>query len=183
MGVDLFDIDDNLLLTRVVFQKDKEALANLYLKYSRQVESYINSHVDSIADTEDLVQEVFLQILQGKGHYESSKGVEPYILGIAKNRIRKYHRRKSKIQTSESVFIRSVSAIHSGNAIDQQLDKIVEDMENRLSSKERQAFRLRFVEGIRPKEAAKKAGCPLSAFYKRLEKAMKTLRKISMDEE
>jgi RNA polymerase sigma factor (sigma-70 family) len=49
-------------------------------------------------------------------------------------------------------------------------------VKNQLSSEERQAFRLRFIEGLSPKEAAKKVGCSISAFYRRLEKAEKVLR-------
>ncbi|MBN2594390.1 MAG: sigma-70 family RNA polymerase sigma factor [Sedimentisphaerales bacterium] len=109
MGINSFEINDTLLLNRVVFQQDKRALATLYLKYSRQVMSYIASHVDSVADTEDLLHEVFLQILQGKVHYESSKGVEPYILGIARNLIRKYQHEKEKSpQTIPSNLLNSL---------------------------------------------------------------------------
>jgi RNA polymerase sigma factor (sigma-70 family) len=176
MGINSFDINDRFLLLRAVCHEDREALGTLYLKYAPQVKAYIASHVDSVADTEDLAQEVFLQICRGKGHYDSSKGPEQYILGISTNIIRRYHRRKRMIRRSESVFIQSVSAIHSRNNIDKQLEKIVEAAENQLSNKERQAFRLRFVENLNPKEAAKKAGCSIRAFYKRLEKAEKVLR-------
>jgi RNA polymerase sigma factor (sigma-70 family) len=176
MGINSYDIDDRLLLLRAICHEDRKALATLYLKYAPQVKSYIASHVDSVADTEDLVQEVFLQICQGKGHYDSSNGVEQYILGISTNIIRRYHRRKRMIRRSESVFIRSARAIHSGNDIDKQLEEIIEVVKNQLSSEERQAFRLRFVEGLSAKEAAKKAGCSISAFYRRLEKAGKVLR-------
>jgi DNA-directed RNA polymerase specialized sigma24 family protein len=43
-----------------------------------------------------LVQDVFLQICRGKGNYNSSKGAEQYIFGVAKNMIRKYQREKEK---------------------------------------------------------------------------------------
>jgi len=192
VGKNSFDIDDTLLLTRIVYQQDRRALATLYLKYSPQVKSYIASHVRSITDSEDLVQEVFLQICQGKGHYDSSKGVEPYIFGIARNMIRKYQHEKEK--SLETVPIDAINGlfpkyhIHGstdpggGNSA-QQFKKIFKVMENNLSPKAREAVRLRFVEGISPKEAAKKAGCSITAFYKRLERAAKTLHKICMDEE
>ena len=176
MGRNVFDTYDRLLLMRAVCQKDRKALATLYLKYAPQVRSYIVSCVSSITDTEDLVQEVFLQIWQGKGHYDSSKGVESYILGIARNMIRRYHRRKRKIRSSETVFIRSISTVLPGYDIYQQFKRITEFAITRLHSTEREAIRLRFMDGLGPKEAAKKAGCSIGAFYKRLERAERALR-------
>lgn len=191
MGVDSFEINDALLLTRVVYQQDRRALSTLYLKYSPQVKSYIDSHVSFITDSEDLVQEVFLQICLGKGHYDSSKGVEPYIFGIAKNMIRKYQHEKEK--SPETVPIDAINSLfpryHIHESTDpgggisvHQFKKIIEVMENKLSPKAREAVRLRFVEGISPKDAAKKARCSITAFYKRLERAVKILHKICMDE-
>jgi RNA polymerase sigma factor (sigma-70 family) len=49
-------------------------------------------------------------------------------------------------------------------------------VETLLPPKERQAFRLRFVKGFSPKEAAKKTGCSIRTFYKRLERAERALR-------
>ena len=170
------DIDERIVLRRVVCHQDRRALATLYLKYHRQVKTYIASYTSSVADTEDLDQEVFIQLYMGKSHYDGRTDVKSYLMGIAKNIIRSYHRRKSKIRSSETVFIRSISTIRSGDEIDQQFEKITKDAITRLHHKERQAIRLRFVESFSPKEAAKKAGCSLSAFYKRLERAERALR-------
>jgi RNA polymerase sigma-70 factor (ECF subfamily) len=192
MDVNLFGIDDTLLLNRVVYQQDKRALAVLYLKYSPKVESYIASCVHSITDTEDLLQDVFLQTCRGKGNYNSSKGAEQYIFGIARNVIRKYQREKEK--SPESVPADSLNGFFpkyrfrestdpKRQITEQQFRKIIEIIQTGLAPKAREAVRLRFVEGLSPQEAAKKAGCSVSAFYSRLERALKTLRKICREEE
>jgi len=192
MGGNSFEINDTLLLTRVVYQQDRRALATLYLKYSPQVKSYITSHVGSITDTEDLVQEVFLQICQGKGHYDSSKGVKPYILGIARNMIRKYQREKEK--SPQTVPSNSINGLfpryHIRESTDpdrkisaHQFKRIIKVIQTKLPPKAHEAFRLRFVEGLGPKDAATKAGCSISTFYKRLERALKTLHKVCMEQD
>ncbi len=170
------DIAERLILTRVVCHQDRRALATLYLKYHKQIESYIASYISSATDTEDLAQEVFIQLCAGKGHYDGRTEVKSYLLGIARNIIRRYYRRKRKISSSETVFIRSIDTIRPGYDIHQQFERITEDAITRLHPKERQAIRLRFVEGLGPKEAAKKAGCSIGAFYKRLERAEKAMR-------
>jgi RNA polymerase sigma factor (sigma-70 family) len=187
----LFEIDDSLLLNRVVFHQDRRALAILYLKYFHKVKTYIGSHVGFINDTEDLVQDVFLEIWRGKGNYNRSKGAEHYIFGIVRNMIRKYQREKEKLP--ESVPADSLNGFfpkyHFRERTDpkrqiteQQFRKIIEIIQTGLAPKAREAVRLRFVEGLSPKQAAIKAGCSITTFYKRLERAIKILHKICMEE-
>jgi len=187
MSRDWFDIDDRLLLMRAVCQKNKRALAILYLKYAPQVRSYIASEVSFIADPEDLVQDIFLQLWQGKGRYDGSKGVRSYILGIAENLIRRYYRRtKRSPGTIPSDAMNGLSHKHhirerfdcEGRFEIKHFKRIVREMESSLSPKAREAVRLRFVEGLSLKDAAAKAGCSIGAFYARLERAVKALRKI-----
>jgi RNA polymerase sigma-70 factor (ECF subfamily) len=170
---------------RAVCHKDRKALSILYIKYATQVKSYVAFRVGSVTDTEDTVHEVFLQIWQGKGHYDSSKGVEPYIFGIARNMIRKYQREKEKSpQTMPTDSLNGLfpryrireSNDPGGKISAQQFKKFIEVIQTELSLKAREAVRLRFVEGLSPKEAAKKTGCSISAFYKRLEKAERAIR-------
>jgi RNA polymerase sigma factor (sigma-70 family) len=138
-----------------------------------------------------LVQDVFLQICRGKGNYNSSKGAEQYIFGIARNMVRKYQREKEKLP--ESVPADSLNGFfpkyHVRGSTDpkrqiteNQFRKIIEIIQTRLPPKAREAVRLRFIEGLSPKEAAKKGGCSINAFYKRLQRAVKILHKICMEE-
>lgn len=167
------DIDDRLLLTRAICHQDRKALAHLYLKYRRRIKSYIASNTNSV---EDLTQEVFIQLLAGKGRYDGSSDVNSYLLGIAGNIVRRYHQRKDKIRSLDTVFTRSINTNNPGED-DQQFEKIIKEAITKLHPKEHQAIRLRFIDGLRPKEAAKKAGCSIGAFYKRLERAERNFRK------
>lgn len=181
------DIDDRLILRRAVCLQDMRAVATLYLKYYAHVRSYIASHVSSVADTEDLAQDVFVQLCVGTAHYDGVANVESYLLGIARNSIRRYHRQKRR--SAETMLIDLISHIGPGHDIEQTRDsamrispeqskRMIAHLENRLTHKARQAFILRFVDGLSPKEAAEKAGCSIGAFYKRMERVIKTMREI-----
>jgi RNA polymerase sigma-70 factor (ECF subfamily) len=185
MGRKSFDIEDKLLLMRAVCQKDRRARATLYLKYAPQVRSYIASHVSSGADTEDLVQEVFLQVCRGKGHYDSSKAVRPYIFGIARNVIRRYDREKKR--SPETMPADSLNGLfpryNSRESIDpvrrisaKQWKRILARGDVGLSVGLREAIELRFIEGLSCEEAARRLGCSKWAFYKKIERAKKLLK-------
>jgi len=184
MGRNSFDIDDRLLLMWAVCHKDRRALATLYLKYAPQVRSYIASHVSRVADIEDLVQDVFLQVCQGKGHYDSAKGVKPYLFGIARNVIRRYYREKEKaILSIPADSINGFSLTYCmRNGIGpvrrisaKEWKRILAGSGIQLSAGLREAIELRFIEGLSCEEAARKIGCSKRAFRKRIERAKKLL--------
>jgi RNA polymerase sigma factor (sigma-70 family) len=172
---------------RAVCQKDRRARAILYLKYAPQVRAYIASHLSSIADTEDLVQEVFSQVCLSKGRYDSSKEVEPYIFGIAMNMIRRYRREKERSPEtmpadslnglSPSYHIRvSIDPVRRPSA--KQWKRILSRPDMGLSVRLRQAIELRFIEGLSCEQAARRLVCSKWAFYKRIERAMRLLREV-----
>jgi len=185
MGRKSFDIDDRLLLMRAVCHEDRRARAILYLKYAPPVRSYIASQVTSVADTEDLVHEVFLQVCWGKGHYDSSRGVKPYIFGIARNMIRRYQREKER--SPETIPTDSLNGLfptyHIRESIDpvgristKQWKRILPRGEVELSVGLREAIELRFIEVLSCEEAARRLGCSKWALYKRLQRANRALK-------
>lgn len=184
MGRSSFDVDDRLLLTRAVCHKDRRALAILYLKHAPQVRSHIASQVGSPADIQDLVQDVFLQVCKGKGHYDSAKGVKPYIFGIARNMIRRYRRQKERsLQAipADSIdrlslryhILGSIGPVRRISA--KEWKRILAWGDIELSAGLREAIELRFIEGLSCEQAARRLGYSKRAFQKRIERAKKLL--------
>lgn len=186
------DIDERLILRRAVRERDRSAVASLYLMYYPRIKSYIASRINSDADIEDLAHDVIVQLCTGKSHYDGSSDVESYLLGIARNMIGRYHRRSRRsveIMCADSTM-RVCLKDDTGQDPDparrisaEQLKRIMEDPQLKLSPKARQSIMLRFVEGLKPREAAGKAECSLAAFYKRLERAAKALRETGKHQE
>jgi len=190
MGRNSFDIDDRLLLMRAVCHKDRRALATLYLKYAPQVRSYIASHVSCVADIDDLVQDVFLQVCQGKGHYDSGKGVRPYIFGIARNMIRRYRRQTERAlqaipadsidRLSLRYHIRgSIGPVRRISA--KEWKGILARGDIELSVRLGEAIELRFIEALSCEQAARRLGCSKQALRKRVERGRKLLRDALKD--
>jgi len=190
MGRNSFDIDDRLLLMRAVCHENRRALAILYLKYAPQVRSYIASYVSCVADIEDLVQDVFLQVCRGKGHYDSSKGVRPYIFGIARNMIRRYQREKER--SPQTIHSDSINGLFPRHHIREsigplrrisakQWKRILPRGDVHLSLRLREAVELRFIAGLSCEQAARRLGCSKWAFHKRIGRAKKLLREALTD--
>lgn len=179
------NIDEKLILKRIIFQQDKKALAVLYTKYYPQLKSYIFSRLDSLEDAEDLVQDLFLELYKGNGHYKGHGSVKGYLFGAAKKIIYQYHKQK----TCAGKNIPPVSIDKVGQSYDnqqrlnpakqifaQELKAQIENTIAQLPRKEREAIRLRFISGLSAKESAEKAGCSVHTFCQRVLDAKKALR-------
>ena len=181
------NVDESLILKRAVHQQDREAVAVLHAKYYLQVKRYIASCIGSFADAEDLAQDVFVELCRSNGQYDGRGNVEGYLFGMARNTIRRYHReRTNSVETIPIDSISDVAADYDirrrgespGQISEQGFERAIEDVTAKLSPKARQALKLRFIDGLGTKEAAKKAGCCIDTFYKRLQRAAKTLQDI-----
>jgi len=181
---------ENILLRRAVNEKDRKALSWLYTKYHRNIKRFMLSCVSSVTDAEDLVQNVFVELCKGNDDYKEYRNAQAYLFAIARNLVGQYRRKKStQIKTIPIKSIDQVSARDKARRyrnLEGQISppeiKKIKNLLNKLSPKAQQAIKLRFIEGLTPKDAAKKAGCSVDAFYRRFYKGLKTLRtKISKE--
>jgi RNA polymerase sigma-70 factor (ECF subfamily) len=172
--------------------KETNALGVLYAKYYERLKRYIAQRIHSVTDAEDLAQEVFVRLWETRAHYEIKESVEAYLFTVARNTIALYLRKKKNHQRDVPIgSIAEVADDHSirqdqksaGQVLQHQLQKTIQDMAVRLSPKAYEAIRLRFIEGLSVKEAAKKAGCSVKAFYSRQERSLKELKQMIVEKE
>lgn len=127
---------------------------------------------------------MFVELLRNDGWYDTVEDPEKYILGIARNLICQYYRKREKsIKTIPIEEIDPVAAAqdrrqHSdptSRIRKQELTVATEEVLAKLPSKARQALKLRFVDGLISEEAAKRSGCMPSTIRKRI---CRTLERI-----
>lgn len=157
------------------------SLATLYDEYYPQIRRYITSCTNSSADAEDLTQDVFLEFCKSNSY----RNAEAYLFGIARKTVLANHRKRRK---SPTIFpVGSIEGFCGSLGIGQSkqtperisqndLEKLFEDAIEKLPPKALEAVKLRLVEGLSPENAAKKAGCPVDTFYRRLYEGLKALR-------
>jgi RNA polymerase sigma-70 factor (ECF subfamily) len=180
---------EKAVLKRAVGQRDPEAIASLYIKYYSQIKRHIASLISSVADVEDLAQDVFVELCRGNGRYNGHTSAATYLFGVATNVVRHHNRRRRCSIRTISIHTIGEACLcdDADDAIDrdtvreisaQQLKRVTEDLETRLPPKAREAVRLRFIDGLNAEEAAEEAGCSIHTFSQRTCDGMKTLRRL-----
>lgn len=184
MSNDTVKIQERILLTKVINKKDRKALSQLHSIYYSRLKHYINSHINSFSDTEDLVQSVFLELCKGNGRYDGQGNAEVYLFGVARNIIRRYHSKKKKqpqtvtIGSIEDIVVYSDVQQHRFDSLT-QLKKHVEKTIEQLPPKAKEAVRLRLIGSLDSKKAAEKIGCSTEIFYRRFYEGLKLLKEKS----
>ncbi len=176
-------IDNQLLLQRVINDKDAGALAILYVAYYARLVCYIITRASAAAEAEDWAQDVFVQLWQTHARYEIRESAEAYLFAVA-NQVIAWHMRKKTKQRRHAGMDRVVPGARTMRADPGQADWISSVLSHgsvahagiKLSTKSYEAIRLRFVQGLSASEAARTAGCSVAAFYSRLERALRSLR-------
>jgi RNA polymerase sigma factor (sigma-70 family) len=187
IGRNSVNINESRILKRALYKHDRKAVAFLHAKYHWRIKQYITYRVNSVAAAEDLVQDVFVELCKGNGCYDSRRSVEGYLFGIARNIVRGYFRDRAnliktiRVDSISNLAVRGNIQQHTdpaGRIEEEELKNTIEEAIAKLSPQARDALKLRFIDGLNPKEAAKKAGCSYNTFCQRFHKALKALRKI-----
>ncbi|MFP8876409.1 MAG: RNA polymerase sigma factor, partial [Myxococcota bacterium] len=77
---------DEELVARVL-AKDSEAFDTLYDRYLKRVYGFVHKRLDNRSDTEELVQEVFLNVFSSLSTFRSESSFASWVLGIARHTV------------------------------------------------------------------------------------------------
>jgi len=177
--------DERAILEQAVRDRDKHALAILYIKHVSHIKQYIALRIGHVADVDDLAEQVFVEICTGAARYDGRGNVQAYLQGIARKVIHGYFGRKARaIKTIPPGSIMQFDApcearSHRGEVRRPsrgEFNKMVQGFKAVLPPKAYEALRVRFIEGLCPRDAARKLGCSVDAFRKRLQRAIKILQ-------
>jgi RNA polymerase sigma-70 factor (ECF subfamily) len=186
MSEDSLYTRDRTLLKRAIDERDKIAQKYIYIKYKRFIYQFIKARVNFNEYIDDLVQEVFVNICDGKCHYTGNTDVRGYLCGIAKNVVKVHVRREESRVRANLIYKNKVSINHnlpsniiikSENCRFDYPREILLQAIPKLPKKSREALELVFIHKIKPPQAAKKLGCSSDIFRNRLHYGLKKLRK------
>jgi RNA polymerase sigma-70 factor (ECF subfamily) len=165
-------------LVRAAQNGDRHAFGILYARYARIVHGILLSRVPP-ADAEDLLQDVFLQILPRLRSLRDISRFGGWLAAIARNRAIDFHRRaKANVEldeesTSPSSDSPSKSTPHHTAEAQAVLDAILS-----LPEAYRETLLLRLVEGMTGPEIAARTGLTHGSVRVNLHRGMQQLRKI-----
>jgi RNA polymerase sigma-70 factor, ECF subfamily len=168
-------------LARACASGDTSAISELFDRFYRPVARYLQRLSFAPAEVEDLVQQVFVEVVRGKARYDGRASVTTWLFAIATN-IARHHRRASGRRLR---LMASLAASGRGAATPTTEGRVSARDELRraqlaleaLSSELREAFVLCELEGFSAREAGGIVGASEGAVWKRVSKARRAIRR------
>jgi RNA polymerase sigma-70 factor (ECF subfamily) len=173
--------DDHEIAARLK-QRDANAMAELYDKYSGLLYSVILRSVANQATAEDLVQETFLRIWNRIHTFDVERGrLEGWIVTIARNRAIDYLRSLRSQPGESTTTLEDLE--HSGLFVTKETEadrltrrKAVGAALGSLNEEQREVLELTHFQGLTQTEIAERLHKPLGTVKSLVRSALKVLR-------
>lgn len=153
----------------------KDALAALYRASSSAVYGFALSILKNAQDSEDVLQDTYLQVWKGAGTYRCQGKPMAWVLAIARNLALSRLREKGRVITLSPEDWQA-QVVQSPSVTEE--DRLtLEALLTTLPAQDRQIVTLHALTGLKHREIAELLELPLSTVLSKYDRALKKLRK------
>ena len=168
--------------TRQLSDADRRAFHELYQKYHQRVYSICLRMTQSVSDSEDLTQEVFIQLFRTIGSFRGESAFTTWLHRLTVNHVL-MHFRKRKLRPELTIEDRELSAHLTESNQDPKRLRVVDrillsEVIAKLPEGYRQAIVLHDIEGLGHKEIAERRGRSIGTSKSQLHKGRALLREL-----
>ncbi len=162
---------------------DSRAFTRLYRELHPLVARFVARRVDSLADAEELVAEVFRRVVEHLERFDPRRGsVQAWVLRIARNAVIDHYRGRRHpvaLEAAADGLVEAAGALEHLIADERsaQLQTLVADCKPEV----RRLLSLRYGDGLRHREIAELLDISEAAVRKRLSRALVDLRARSAE--
>ncbi len=173
-------------MLQAIGQRDVTAFQNFYKKFGGLLYSTIHRVLNDHQDTEDIMQEVLMQVWQKAHLYEPAKGKPlTWVTTMARNRaidrIRAKQRRarlnddfESESRTIQPEFEDDTTDV----LISKESDQVVQNAVMELTPEQREAIQLAYFKGLSQSEIATQLQEPLGTVKARIRRGVQRLEQV-----
>lgn len=166
-------------LDKIKHNSDKAAFADLYNRYWAKVYNFTKLYVISTYDAEEIVQEVFVRIWEGRALIDTEQNFEGYLFIIIRNLIFNHSRKKLNEEFYKMTVLEAVEESYN---IEEELDaanlKIyIDSLVSLLSPRQQEVFRLSRDQHLSHKEIALRLNISEKTVECHISDALKFLKK------
>jgi len=174
--------EHDIELIRRVISCDYSAFKSIVEKYESKIAAVIYGIIGPCTEVEDIGQETFIRLYKGLKNFKGESNLETYITRIAinlsLNELKKRKKAKWMFLTMDEIK-HPVNDIRDYSRIEQdETNKIILQMIDRLSPKLRSVIALRFISGYSIKETAKILQIAEGTVMSRLARAQNKLKSL-----
>lgn len=171
------------LIMRFLRKHDERGLGLLLEEYGTTIKSVVFYHLRClpIEDREECIEDTLIEVWNNHAAFDEKKGnLKNWICGVAKYNALDYLRKYIKYAETESIYeYDNLEDVRSEYMfMRQELEGEISQLLSVLSEAEKELVKKHYIEGYSVKEIAGMYSTGESAIYKKLERAIKKIRKL-----
>jgi RNA polymerase sigma-70 factor (ECF subfamily) len=169
--------EDDSTLLGLVQSGDERAMASLYDRYSKLVYSVALRVLRDPSSSEDVLQEVFMQIWRNPDSFTAARGsLGGWLAIVSRNRSIDSLRRKRPTADVDDIALASPYNL-ADEAERNSLMELARSVIHKLPMEQRKTLEMAFFDGLTHSEISEMTGDPLGTVKTRIRSALLTLRK------
>lgn len=162
-------------LIEALKQKNEQAFEDIYHQTKRGVYSIIFSVTKNHAATEDLMQDVYMKMMNSIDSYQAHTNFYNWLLTMARNQAIDYYRREKKVTQMDLNDFDAINQSIESSPDEETKFQLMIDM---LEDDHRAIILLRMVDDLKFKEIAKILNKPIGTILWQYQQALKRLKEV-----
>ena len=171
-------IDD--FTVRSFVQGDMRAFDRIYYVYNSKLQKFVYSLLKTEADTEEIVQDVFVKLWENRDKLKKSASFESFLFTVAYNTTISLLRKRA----NESRYVEYVKSIQIEigdfdtveNPDWEEVNKKLYSLIEKMPARQREVFKMKYFQGFSYKDIAGKLGISVNTIENHIAKANKFLK-------
>ncbi len=158
---------------------DPVAFEMLFDQYSNKLFYFVNKYLDLKEESEEIVQDVFLNLWRHKKEIRSVEAFKSYLYKIALNNIKNYFSKKQVQEKHKQLIAREYLFENDSDALEMNYEMVISKVDNliaKLPEKRREIFLLSRKEGLDISEISKYLGISESTVKNQITSAVAFLK-------
>lgn len=171
-------MDPDLDLVKAWQAGDKEAAGRLFDRHFPMIYRFFKNKADP-QDVDDLVQQTFVGVLQGKEQFRNAASIRTYLIAIAKRRLYSYWSRRSRQKEVElgASSVQDMSPSPSSAVVKRQSDRALLEALRRIPLDLQVVLELHYWEELTGPQLAGILDIPEGTVRSRLRRGLEALNK------
>ncbi len=180
------NLEEDIRLLKRIAERDAASFQAFYRKYSGLIFASISNVLNDHHDTEDVMQEVLVQVWNKAHLYEFRKGKPlTWLTTMARNRAIdriRFKQRRSRLnddfETENKKDQFEFEPSGHENLVDKERDSILHHAVSRLTADQREAIELTYFSGLTQAEVAERLHEPLGTIKARIRRGVNRLETL-----
>jgi RNA polymerase sigma-70 factor, ECF subfamily len=161
-------------------QKMTTEVTNIWIDFHKELKAFILNKTRNSADTDDILQEVFIKIIRNIDKVNQAENLRHYLYGIVRNAINDYFRNRKQI-VDNSEIVEKITEEETQSLNTTIAECCIKPFINKLPDNYRDALLITEFQDISQKDLAEKLNISYSGAKSRVQRGKEKLKELILN--